>query len=945
MTTNIVKHKRSLCGRMRRLSIQMLAACGIFVGTAMMQSCDKDILEGQPDWLGNSIYERLQEGITTTDGSHKSFNYTLRLIDDLNYTSVLSQTGSRTLFVAPDEKYEGWFKNNAWGVRRYEDLTDAQKKDLFNGTMIRNAYLLELMSNVPSTADNKDPETGMCMRRETARSIYDNVPVMKLEDFPVNNEIEDDPVNAAWNIVRNNGRDINILQDATTAPMIHFLPSFMKKNNIVGNDLKVVSNGSSESVEDSWVNGRKVISSEQTCKNGYVYVVDSVMDSNPNMAQIISSNPETSLFANLLRRYSVPVRLSNAQQQEFWRLFPQYDKVDSLYQLRYLNMSGNHGLATPTGNSEDNLASGLLKFDPGWNQYKADNGNVIMQNDCAAMLVPTNEALEKWFSSEGGGKALMEKFGSWDKIPYTTLSKLINVNMLESFVGTVPSKFLSILDDAQRSMNVSEEDIVKCYMGCNGVVYVTNKVFTPSEYASVLFPALTQETDNFATAYHALTSAYTSGYVTSNGSAKDFQPYLSAMDSRFTLIIPFNKYTSQNASVKYPVFRYVDPCSYGLPQQIVYEFYFDTKSQKVLAYAYKATTQEDGTVVVDDYSSGKAISDAEIIANRLYDLIDNSIIIEDVVPGKKYYKTKAGSMMYVADSGSETTFKGGYQLVYGQEVKVNNETSKYDMRNADSEGKASGNGVTYGVSGNTELDPYIIDIPMTSPKSVYDVLKAEAERTKDETDLTKRYTLFYDLLYDQKAGLYGTKDGTTNFCANYAGNRNLTLFDNYNYTVYLPSDADIQKMIDNFYLPTWDDYENASTEEEKEKIKDKICSFLRYHVQDNSVYVGGDVVKDQPYETSLLNKKNNRFYTLKLTQDGSQLLVKDNVNGEPRKVLTSEGCCNIPCREYWLNKEVNSTTTTKLSYTAKINSSSHAVIHKIDGVLLYDQSQTNNWHY
>ena len=36
-------------------------------GAMVLQSCDDDSLIGQPSWLGNSIYERLQnEGTTPT---------------------------------------------------------------------------------------------------------------------------------------------------------------------------------------------------------------------------------------------------------------------------------------------------------------------------------------------------------------------------------------------------------------------------------------------------------------------------------------------------------------------------------------------------------------------------------------------------------------------------------------------------------------------------------------------------------------------------------------------------------------------------------------------------------------------------------------------------------------------------------------------------------------
>ena len=113
----------------------VLATCGLLIGTtAMMTSCDDEVLTGQPSWLGNSIYERLQE-----DGHYSTV---LRLIDDDpdNMKEVLGHTGSKTLFVADDDAYEAWFQNKSWGVRRYEDLTTAQRKLLLKNAMINNAY-------------------------------------------------------------------------------------------------------------------------------------------------------------------------------------------------------------------------------------------------------------------------------------------------------------------------------------------------------------------------------------------------------------------------------------------------------------------------------------------------------------------------------------------------------------------------------------------------------------------------------------------------------------------------------------------------------------------------------------------------------------------------------------------------------------------------------------
>ena len=115
--------------------MQVFAACGLLFGAGMVQSCDKDILTGQPEWLGNSIYERLQDGIEVNDGSQKTFNTTLRLIDDLGYTETLSKTGSKTLVVTPDDVFAEWFAANGL---TYEQMTTAQKKALFNNSMINS---------------------------------------------------------------------------------------------------------------------------------------------------------------------------------------------------------------------------------------------------------------------------------------------------------------------------------------------------------------------------------------------------------------------------------------------------------------------------------------------------------------------------------------------------------------------------------------------------------------------------------------------------------------------------------------------------------------------------------------------------------------------------------------------------------------------------------------
>lgn len=921
MTKTTFANKSHSRRRSGRFCMRLMLAAGLLAGIGVMQSCDKDILTGQPDWLGNSIYERLQEGIEV-DGQTKSFNYTLRLIDDLGYKSLLSKTGSRTLFVASDDAYEQWFKDNSWGVTSIDQLTPSQKKQLFNGSMIKNAYLLELMSNTAAGQNEEEPSKGTCMRRETAAELYDNVPVFKAADFPMNEAKPEAHVNEAWNSVRSAGKDIYILKDNSTAPMIHFLPEFMEYNNITDDDLITISNGESSSIKDSWINGKKVISAEQTCKNGYIYVIDGVMESNNNMAEIIHNNPNTQIWSKLLMRFSVPEKLNTAAQNEFWRYFPERQAAqDSIYRLSYLNKSDNHGLKALPGQKEDLNEGDLLKFDPGWNQYTVNSET--MGNDAACMIVPTDDVLTEWFIN-GAGKPLYQEYGSWDNISDATVAQILNVNMVESFVGSVPSKFVSILDDAQRSMGITKEDVEKCIMGCNGVIYVTNRVFQPAAFSSVLYPTTLKNETTLSVITRAL-----NGQAVKTKEWLDFSPYLNAMDTKFSLIIPYNVRTSINpAKVKYPVFRYIDPVSYGLPNQWLMEFYYDGK--QVQCRVYSCTVAEDGTITLND-TEGKAISTSNaqnVIENRLYNLIDNSIIVGTLSDGQSYYKTKAGSIIKAGKENGTQYFQGGFQLETGEYVTVP-DSATYDMGE-------SGNGVTFCASGDTNVDYTKVDVPMTASKSVYQLLKEEADNGGDH--------LFFDMLFDSECALWKVQDGSYFSCLNPEGNKNISLFDNYNYTIYVPTDEAIEKLINSGALPTWEQYGDTEDEATKTQIANCICDFLRYHIQDNSIFIGGEIIPNATnegvFESSKLNPATNRFYSLSVKQNGTEMTVQP-LYGDACHVLTS--FCNKACREYWVESKKGSKFDTSVlkstPYECVISSSSDAVVHKIDGVLLYSQDQ------
>lgn len=863
----------------RRMAV---AVCGLLIGVSVMTSCEDDVLTGQPEWLGNSIYERLQE-----DGNYTTM---LRLIDDMGQKEILSRTGSKTLFVADDAAFDEWFKTNTWGARNYDQLTLSQRRMLLNSAMINNAYLIELLSNV----SGNPPQQGKCMRRPSAISYTDSIPLIYPEDMPST---------PAWKEHKGRTEGMYLFKDLTDQPMIHFLPAFMRTNKITSEDLEKLTNGAASSIDEAWVNGMRVSERDITCKNGYIQKVDGVLESAPNMAEIIRQHKSTmSRWSRLIDRYSAPYYRGGLYINEAGRQV----NIDSVFELRYFADRGRLGSneVYPDGVT---TAKATLKFDPGWNGYYLKSGDGIY-TDAAAMIVPSNTALDYWWEHDGA--ALKEQYKEWDSIPDLVLSQLINVNMLTSLVDAVPSKFSSILDDSKMEMGIKPADVDSCFMGCNGVVYLTNQVFTPRAFSSVSFPALIHN-DVMSVIYWAITNL-------------DFAPYLNSMESRYSLIIPNNT----------AMLSYIDPTTYGESTQILYEFTYDetaVQANRIKARRYQITRDEEGnwqkTRMLGETTSNPSekTNGVNLVRNRLEDLMNSLIIVGDIEDGHEYYKTKGGTMIHVENAGTaQMTISGGLQLEENKPVTV---TTIYDM-------SKSGNGKTYIL----EAEPV-----MNSATSVYATLNANPEFEEFRKLISgSDGNVKHDLLVAESgsgSNIYRAID------------MNVRLFDKYNYTVYVPTNESIQQLIDDGYLPTWADFDAQTLEawndndslmtEAKTAIANRIINFVRYHIQDNSVFIGAkdtyaESAEGTRYETAKLNPLNNRFFALevKLNNGSRTMTVKDQL-GNTREVMTAGGLYNLMCREYWFSGGRAGSTG------RSINSASDAVVHQINGVLLFDNSLTS----
>ena len=392
-----------------------------------------------------------------------------------------------------------------------------------------------------------------------------------------------------------------------------------------------------------------------------------------------------------------------------------------------------------------------------------------------------------------------------------------------------------------------------------------------------------------------------------------YNVYLNALGSDYSFFIPTND----------ALIEYIDPCSYGKQNLQLLSFRWDeTKKadERVYAILYnynQETGERDSVGIVNNYYR---------ITKCLQDILDTHIVIGRVWEGKNtYFRTKNGTGIRVTNPTNESnmTVEGSYQMNEGQPLRV---TRVYDQRKE----IAGGNGKSYVLEGQPIMGTRL---------TVYDQLAAHP----------KYFGKFLELLEGsgllEKIHNLGTGNDNDNKAC---GGTNISVFNTYHYTIYVPSNDAIEQLQKDGKLSSWEQVDldhQAGNDDKALSDSINIVNFLKYHIQDNALYIGAQN-ESGDFETSLINKKTRRFYMVKSQLNDDEIIVLDAVdqnnmrNGEPTTMHTvkklsyvdddgiQKDLYNIQAREYLYNNK-DATTATEL-YTT-----SSAVIHLIDKPLSY----------
>lgn len=870
------KYCKEAASRFGLLLAGMVLWCSLFV------SCvdENPYANNEPEWLGASIYDYLVEQDT--------FRIYVKLIDELGKTEDMKMTGSLTLFVASDAAFERFFQsNNAWGVTRYEQLTLAQKKLLLNYGMLTNAYT---SNNLPHFNNGAGLQEGSAMRRASAISVFDSVPFEPGTDLPAGIQ---------WDKYRTKG--LYILKDNTVWPLVQFTQKQMDQALITDEDFNFLT-GKTRDRNDIHIFGRKVVKRDVTCKNGYINILDDVLVPPVNMAEFIrnNSNPEipsnrrTSIFSELLDRFSAPYYdpANTLLYKQIQLQDPAYPAIDSLFVKGYFTQN-----RYPRYPNNQIISSDLyLPFDPGWNSYVRQSANAALQSDMAAIFVPSDEAMLNYLKT-----GVLQKYASWNEVPDKVIVSFLKKHMKSSLIGSVPSRFSKLMDDQNYPLTVQKGDIEpgNVYLGVNGAVCISNKVYVPEDYSSVYAPVLFSDS----------TRIFDWFIQKFGGDVPLYKYYLLSLINRYSFFVPTDKAFE----------KYIDPVAFSKTVPGAIKFWYNARTSAVNATLYKYDKEND--VLLD--SVPEVITDINFIQNRLLDVIESHIVVNGVESGDRFYLSKGNNVVKVTGSGTDMKVEGGGDMAMKKQVDV---TKAYLQSN-----------------GNT----YFISKPIQTPlNSVYKVL-SETPEFKEFFDLMNGFPVKTKTFIPQGPIMFNSVKGM---------DYNINFFNTFNYTVYVPTNEAIQNAISSGKIVPWisqgrivgiNDMTDAVL---KAAAIEKLERFIRYHFQDNSVFVGGKNISDKLYQTatikkddgvSLLGTYRNKYFKLQVSASGNNgLLIRSESNGSAN-VVNNERLYNIMARDYVFNskpldfREVDGSSTGTAFSSSRIETSSTAVIHQIDNVLSF----------
>ncbi|HEY4148531.1 MAG TPA: fasciclin domain-containing protein, partial [Chitinophagaceae bacterium] len=400
----------------------------LIVLSAVLVNCRKKAFDeyyGRPDNLPPPIYQQL--------GARGNFKNLLAVIDKSGYKSILSGSGSFTMFAPNDAAFQKFFTDK--GISSTAQIDSATCQSIVTFSLMYNAFLKARMGDYQA---NTGWVVNQAFRRRTAnyRSFYKDTSY----------------TGTAYTAIASNRNNSFIFGDNNNKYTTYFIDNYFSTHGLTATDYNYFYPTSTYSGFN--VANATVVNKDIVAENGYIDEIDRVVLPQLSIDQYLASNPQYSEFKKLFDKYMVSFLLNNDVSNNYQLLF---GKTANVYVKEFY----------PT-----------LAYSPNNENYLklTDNDG---QTNGYTMFVPRNDVLDAYINS-----VLLENYPSLDVIPTQIIVDFLNAHMWQASVW--PSKF-GVYNNTQGEPAKFDPnaDIIDKQVLSNGFFYGTSKVQQANVFSTV----------------------------------------------------------------------------------------------------------------------------------------------------------------------------------------------------------------------------------------------------------------------------------------------------------------------------------------------------------------------------------------------------------------------------------------------------------------------------
>jgi uncharacterized surface protein with fasciclin (FAS1) repeats len=433
--------------------------------------CKKDFNKyDRPTWLAGKLYTQI-----LTKPEISTF---AELLHVSGYDTIIDVSGSFTVFAPSNDAFARYFQDHP-NYKKVSDIPKSEALKLVKYHLVQNAWSKKQLTTVDvdgwiDTLDlaNNKPRG---YKRETILRESNKLYGVSWSKYRV--------VAGIGSTVQSKRQDI-IDTTATTwhrrvftsarksAPV--FYKEYFDIYNLGTSDYEFYFGRPLEAATDLYYVGSKIISNETFAENGFIYVIDRVVEPLKNGAELLSDNSKGNSYSsyyNLLNQFS-ELRYNDV---ETFKQPGASDglKVDSLFDLDYPQLVFN----VTSERTKAPRNSSLTQLPPD-----------VTTRFHHAIVAPTNDALKQLENRYlAGGNNWGSIADSPENIKRMIVNSCMSINPV--YFTDVQKGFLSGEDDI---VKIDESSIVQKEYGSNCTFIGVNKPIVPRAFSSITGPIYTR---------------------------------------------------------------------------------------------------------------------------------------------------------------------------------------------------------------------------------------------------------------------------------------------------------------------------------------------------------------------------------------------------------------------------------------------------------------------